>query len=159
MFEKFRIEFRWSSIFTAISIVWVYAEKYLGLHDTYIEYHSIVSLVLLIPFALSIYMCLRAKKETIYKGNMSWQKAFVSGALLSLLVAALSIGTTYVMVEYVSPKFFEIAIQKSVAQGADKDMIQQFFNLNAYISQGIMFYLAFGVMISAILALLLKSKT
>jgi cytochrome b561 len=158
MLERFKIEFKWASIFTAISIIWVYVEKYLGLHSEHIEFHSIVGLIIIIPFALSIYLCLKEKKREYYKGNMTWQKAFLSGALLSLLIAGLSIGTTYVMTQYVSPDFFEVAIEKSVAQGTDRELMEQFFNLNAYISQGIMFYLAFGVMISALFALVIRSK-
>jgi len=136
----------------------MYTEKYLGLHDEHIEYHSIVGLVIIVPLALSIYLCLKEKKRDYYNGEMTWQKAFLSGALLSLVIAGLSIGTTYVMTQYVSPDFFSVAIEKSVAKGTNREMMEQFFNLNSYISQGIMFYLAFGVMISALMALIIRSK-
>jgi RsiW-degrading membrane proteinase PrsW (M82 family) len=157
--EKFKIEFKWASIFTAINLIWVYIEKYLGLHDKYIDYHSIVGLVILIPFSLCILMSIRQKREEYYKGDMTWQKAFLSGALLSLVVAGLSAGPVYVMSEYVSPDFFEIAKSKSLGRGATEEMVKQFFNLNAYISQAIMFYLAFGVMISALIGLVVKRKS
>lgn len=156
--EKFKIEFKWASIFTAINLIWVYIEKYLGLHDQHIDYHSIVSLVMLIPFALCIFMSLKQKREAYYNGKMTWQKAFLSGALLSLVVAGLSAGPVYVMSQYISPDFFEMAKSESLKRGASDEMVNQFFNLNAYISQAIMFYLAFGVMISAVIGLILKRK-
>lgn len=158
MLDKFKIEFKWASIFTAINLLWVYAEKYLGLHNEYIEYHSIVGLVIILPLVLCIYLCLKEKKKEHHNGSITWQKAFLSGALLSLVIAALSIGTTYVMTQYISPDFFETAIETSVAQGTNRELMEQFFNLNSYISQGIMFYLAFGVMISALFALVIRSK-
>jgi hypothetical protein len=157
--EKFKIEFKWASIFTGINLIWVYVEKYLGLHDDYIDYHSIAGLVILIPYAFCIFMSLKQKKEEYYKGQITWQKAFASGALISLLVAGLSPGPVYVMSEYVSPDFFENAISKSLERGATPEMANQFFSLNAYISQGIMFYLAFGIMISAVVGLVLKQKS
>lgn len=156
--EKFKIEFKWASMFTGINLIWVYIEKYLGLHDEHIDYHSIVGLVILVPFTISIFMSLRQKREEYYEGNITWQKAFLSGSLLSLLVAGLSAGPVYVMTQYISPDFFEIAKAKSINRGATQDMADQFFNLNAYISQAIMFYLAFGIMISAVVGLFLKQK-
>jgi len=156
--EKFKIEIKWASIFTAINLVWIYIEKYLGLHDEYIDYHSIVSLVMILPLVFVIFMSLNQKKKEYYNGKITWQKAFISGALLSLLIAGLSPGPIYVMAEYVSPDFFENAISKMSELGSNTKITEGFFNLNTYISQAIMFYLAFGIMISAILGLIIKKK-
>lgn len=157
--DKFKIEFKWASIFTAINLIWVYFEKYLGLHDNHIDKHALTGLILLVPFAFCIFMSLRQKREEYYNGEMSWQKAFLSGALLSLLVAGLSAGPVYVMSQYISPDFFELARAKSIEKGASEEIANQLINLNAYISQVIMFYLAFGVMISAIVGLIVKRKS
>ncbi|MBS3737729.1 MAG: DUF4199 domain-containing protein [Psychroflexus sp.] len=157
--EKFKIEFKWASIFTGINLIWIYIEKYLGLHSEYIDYHSIVSLVMLLPLSLCIFMSLSQKRQDYYKGEMTWQKAFLSGSLLSLLVAGLSPGPVYVMAEYVSPEFFEIAQNASAERGVSQKLTKQLFNLNTYISQAIMFYLAFGVMISAIVGLFVKRQS
>lgn len=157
--EKFKIEFKWASIFTGINLIWIYIEKYLGLHNEYIDYHSIVSLVMLIPLSLCIFMSLSQKRQDYYNGKMTWQKAFLSGSLLSLLVAGLSPGPIYVMTQYVSPDFFEIARNASAERGVNQEITKQLFNLNTYISQAIMFYLAFGVMISAIVGLIVQKKS
>lgn len=157
--EKFKIEFKWASIFTGLNLIWIYIEKYLGLHDEYIEYQTIASLIILLPLGLCIFMSLKQKRQEYYKGEMSWQKAFLSGSLLSLLVAGLSPGPIYVMTQYVSPDFFEIAKTASLERGMSKEFSEQLFNLNTYISQAIMFYLAFGVMISAIVGLIVKQKS
>ncbi len=157
--EKFKIEFKWASLFTGINLIWIYIEKYLGLHDEHIDYHSIVSLVMLLPLSFCIFMSLKQKREEYYKGEMTWQKAFLSGSLLSLLVAGLSPGPIYVMSQYVSPEFFDIAQNASAERGVSKELTKQLFNLNTYISQAIMFYLAFGVMISAIVGLIIRKQT
>lgn len=157
--EKFKIEFKWASIFTAINLIWIYIEKYLGLHDKYIDYHSIVSLVMLLPLVFAIIMALKQKKRDYYKGEMTWQKAFASGALLSLLIAGLSPGPIYVMSEFVSPNFFEIALSKGIAKGIPEDFAKQLYNLDAYIKSAIFFYLAFGIMISAVVGLIIKKRS
>lgn len=157
--EKFKIEFKWASIFTAINLVWIYIEKYLGLHDEHIDYHSIVGLVMLFPLGFVIYMSLKQKKRDYYKGEMTWQKAFVSGALLSLLIAGLSPGPIYVMSEFVSPDFFEIALSKGIAKGIPEEFANQLYNLDAYIKSAIFFYLAFSIMISAVVGLVIKNRS
>ncbi|RRO16795.1 DUF4199 domain-containing protein [Flavobacteriaceae bacterium 14752] len=157
--EKFKIEFKWASIFTGINLIWVYLEKYLGLHNEHISYHSIVSLIMLLPLSFCIFMSLKQKRQEYYKGEMTWQKAFFSGSLLSLLVAGLSPGPIYVMTQYVSPDFFEVAKTASADRGVPLELTKQLFNLNTYISQAIMFYLAFGVMISAIVGLIVKRNS
>jgi len=159
MLDRFKIEFRWASIFTAINLVWVYVEKYLGFHDELSYLHPVLSFLLIIPIGICIFFSLKQKRETYYSGHITWQKAFMSGAFLSLLIAALSIGTVYVMTLYVSPDFFDNAIKISVEKGANEAFVEQRFNLNAYIKDTMMFYLAAGVMISALMALLIKSKT
>lgn len=159
LMEKFKIEFKWASIFTGINLLWIYVEKYLGLHDEYVDYHVLVGLVMLLPLVFCIYSSLKQKREEYYNGTITWQKAFLSGALLSLLVAGLSPGPIYVMSTYVSPDFFDNAIAKSIERGTAKEVANQYFNLNAYISQAIMFYLAFGVMISALVGLILRRKS
>lgn len=157
--EKFKIEFKWASIFTAINLIWIYVEKYLGLHDEYVDFQSIVSLVMILPLCFVIYMALKQKKKDYYKGEMTWQKAFVSGALLSLLIAGLSPGPIYVMSEFVSPDFFEIAKSKAINNGLPEDFASQLYNLDAYIKSAIMFYLAFGIMIAAVLGLIVKKRS
>jgi len=157
--EKFKIEFKWASIFTAINLIWIYIEKYLGLHDEYIDYHSIVGLVMLLPLIFVIYRSLKQKKHEYYKGEMTWQKAFISGVLLSLLIAGLSPGPIYVMSEFVSPDFFDIILSKGISKGIPEDFARQLYNLDAYIKSAIFFYLAFGVMISAVVGLVIKKRS
>ena len=159
MLDRFKVEFRWASIFTAINLVWVYIEKSLGFHDELSFIHPVLSFLLILPIGACIFFSIRQKRETYYSGQITWQKAFMSGAFLSLLIAALSIGTVYIMAQYVSPDFFENAIKISVEKGADEDFVKQSFNLNAYIKDTMMFYLASGVMVSAIIALIMRSKT
>jgi hypothetical protein len=157
--EKFKIEFKWASIFTAINILWVYAEKYLGLHDEQSFIHPIISYVLIVPITICIFFSLRQKRDDYYSGKITWQKAFLSGALFSLLIAGLSPGTIYVMTQYISPDFFNNAIQTSIEKGSDEKFVNEIFNLNSYIQSTMMLYLSFGVMISAIVGLVVKRNT
>lgn len=156
--DKYKIEFKWASVFTGINLVWIYIEKYLGLHDKYIDYHSIVGLVMVLPLVAVIYVSLKQKKQDYYKGEITWQKAFFSGALLSLLIAGLSPGPVYVMSELVSTNFFELLKSRAINKGLAENFATQLYSLDAYIKNAIMFYLAFGIMISAVVGLLVKKR-
>ncbi len=157
--EKFKIEFKWASIFTGINMLWVYAEKLLGFHDEQSFIHPILSYILVFPISVCIFLSLRQKRDQYYSGHITWQKAFLSGALFSLLIAGLSPGTIYVMTQYISPDFFENAIRTSIQKGSDEKFINEIFNLNAYIQSTMMLYLSFGVMVSAIAGLIVKRKS
>jgi len=157
--EKFKIEFKWASIFTAINIIWVYLEKYLGLHDENSFIHPIVSYLVIIPISVCIIFSLRQKRDDYFSGNISWQKAFLSGALFSLLIAGLSPGTIYLMTQFISPDFFENAIRTSLEKGSKENFVNEIFNLNAYIKSTMMLYLSFGVMISALVGFFVKRKS
>jgi len=109
--KKFEIELKWASVFTAISIAWVYLEKYLGYHDAKVSSQAIFSFWLLIPQALIYVVAIREKREKYYKGEITWQKAFISGVVLSAVIAGLSPAAIYLMLEVVSPEFLSSIVE------------------------------------------------
>jgi hypothetical protein len=138
----------------------IHRYKYVvGLCRKAIRFSPILSYILVFPISVCIFLSLRQKRDQYYSGHITWQKAFLSGALFSLLIAGLSPGTIYVMTQYISPDFFENAIRTSIQKGSDEKFINEIFNLNAYIQSTMMLYLSFGVMVSAIAGLIVKRKS
>ncbi|NEV92714.1 DUF4199 domain-containing protein [Psychroflexus sp. YR1-1] len=156
--KKFDIELKWASVFTALSIAWVYFEKYLGYHDEFVNTQAIFSFWLLIPQALTYVLAIREKREKYYDGQITWQKAFISGVILSAIIGGLSPAAVYIMVEFVSPEYLSNVVEAKAAQGMPREGAEQIYNLNAMVIQAIFNNLASGVFFSAVIALIFRNK-
>ncbi|MBZ9629106.1 DUF4199 domain-containing protein [Psychroflexus sp. CAK57W] len=156
--KKFEIELKWASAFTAISIAWVYFEKFLGYHDGMVSSQAIFSFWLMIPQALIYVVAIRQKRERYYNGEITWQKAFISGVVLSAIIAGLSPAAIYIMLEFVSPDFLANIVEAKAEQGMPREGLRQIYNLNSMVTQAIFNNLGTGVFFSAIIALFLKNK-
>ncbi|MBZ9651716.1 DUF4199 domain-containing protein [Psychroflexus montanilacus] len=156
--KKFEIELKWASAFTAISIAWVYFEKFLGYHDANVSSQAIFSFWLMVPQALVYVVSIRQKREKYYGGEITWQKAFISGVVLSAIIAGLSPAAVYLMTEFISPEFLSNIVEVRAEQGVPREGLEQIYNLNSLVSQAIFNNLATGVFFSAVIALFLKNK-
>lgn len=156
--KKFEIELKWASAFTAISIAWVYFEKYLGYHDTNVSSQPIFSFWLMVPQALIYIVAIRQKRERYYGGEITWQKAFISGVVLSAIIVGLSPAAVYLMTEFISPEFMSNIVEVRAEQGLPREGLEQIYNLNTMLRDAIFNNLATGVFFSAIIALFLKNK-
>ena len=58
----------------------------------------------------------------------------------------------------IAPEFFPNMIEYSVSKGNSREVAENYFNLSSYILQSIFGTLSFGVVISAIVALILQTK-
>lgn len=155
-----KTEFKWTIIFILMSMLWIFLEKVSGLHDEYIEQHRIYTNLFAIPAILIYVLAVREKKHKAYNGIISYKKAFISGLILTLMIALLSPLSTYVSVEYISPNYFGNAIRKTV----ELEMMTQieaveYFNTSNYMLQSLIFALIFGIVTTAIVALFIRSKS
>lgn len=156
--KKFEIELKWASAFTAISIAWVYFEKFLGYHDEMVSSQAVFSFWLLVPQALIYIVAIRQKRERFYNGEITWQKAFISGVVLSAIIAGLSPAAIYIMVEFVSPEFLSNIVEVRAEQGVPREGLEQIYNLNSMVTQAIFNNLATGVFFAAVIGLIFKNK-
>lgn len=133
-------------------------EKAMGWHDEHIQYHIVYSLLIIFPQALLFYFALIEKKKKYYQGKITWQQAFLSGGVLSLLIAGISPATMYYMHTFLSPNFLPLAIEKFVASGGDEATAQSYHSLEAYIKNAILFNVSMGIVLSAIVGVFVKTK-
>jgi hypothetical protein len=136
----------------------VYFEKYLGYHDTNVSSQPIFSFWLMVPQALIYIVAIRQKRERYYGGEITWQKAFISGVVLSAIIAGLSPAAVYLMTEFISPEFMSNIVEVRAEQGVPREGLEQIYNLNTMLRDAIFNNLATGVFFSAIIALFLKNK-
>ena len=157
--EKFRIELKWGVYFTIAALAWAYLEKALGWHDVLIAKHAIyTNLFGLVAIVIYVF-AIKEKKADHYNGYMTWTQGFISGCIVSAIVAALSPLAQYLTSEFISPDYFKNVITYTVENRVmTQKGAEAYFSLNSYIIQGVFGALALGVVTSGIVALFFRSK-
>jgi len=157
--KKFSIEFKWAVNFSIASLIWMIVEKSTGLHDVHIDKYYIYSNVFALVAVAIYFFALLDKKKNFYNNAIDWKQGFVSGIILSFFIALLSPLVQYVSFEYISPKYFENFIGHAVAnKSLTLDQAKAYYSINSYILQGVSNALSMGVITSAIVALVIRTK-
>ncbi len=157
--KKVAIEIKWGIVFFAVNLVWVVLEKAVGLHDTYVDKQLIYTNLFAIPAVLVYVLALIDKRKNAYNNKMSWLQGFISGLIISLVVAVLSPVTQILAQHYLSPEYFENIIAYNVKAGhMSRIEAEGYFNLNSYIYMSMRSALVMGAVTSAIVALFVRKK-
>ena len=157
--KKFSIEIKWGIIFSIASLVWMIVENYFGLHDVHIDKQSIYTNLFAIVAIGIFFMAIKEKKNVFFKGNMSWKQGFISGVILSIVIAVLSPIVQYITFTFISPDFFRNIIKYAVENKVQtQEQAEIYFSLKSYFLQGIFGSLSMGVITAAIVSLFLKTK-
>ncbi len=159
MMKKYSIEIKWAALFSVMSLTWMFLEKMIGLHDVYIDKHMYYTNLIAIPAILIYVFALLEKKKKFYNGNMNFGQAFVSGTIISVIVAVLSPLVQTITSLGITPDYFKNAIKYAV----DNKLMAQaeadaFFNLNNYIIQGLYGAIIMGIITTAIVGFFVKTK-
>ncbi|WP_372919952.1 DUF4199 domain-containing protein [Salegentibacter sp.] len=157
--KNYTIEIKWGIIFFVVSLLWMYFEKAMGWHDVLISSHPLYTNFFGL-LAIAIYLfAIYDKRKNYFQGKMSWKQGFVSGVILTIVVALLSPLGQYITHEFISPDYFKNAIAHSAENSPmEKEDAEAYFNLQSYIIQSVSGALMMGVVTSAIVALVLKRK-
>lgn len=157
--KKFTIEIKWAVIFTIAGLLWMFLEKKLGWHDALIAKQPIYTMLFAIIAILIFVLAIKDKKVNFYNNNMDWKQGFLSGCIVSLIVAILSPLSQYITVEFISPNYFENAINNAVLNNKmTLENAKYFFNLKSYLFQAAFGGLSVGIVTSAIIAYFIKTK-
>ncbi|MEJ2004765.1 MAG: DUF4199 domain-containing protein [Cyclobacteriaceae bacterium] len=158
--KNLRIEIKWGIIFTIALMLWTLLERLFGLHSTHIDKQPVYTLFFIIPAFVIYYLALVEKRETYYAGQMNWTQGFVSGLVISIVVSLLSPVSQFITHEFISPNYFENAIEYGVSSGQFETHAQaeETFNLVSYIFESMIFAVISGAVTSAIVAIFTKKK-
>lgn len=158
--KKFAIEIKWAIISIIIFLAWMTLEKQLGFHDEKLKWQMVFTLLILFPTFLIYYLALRDKKKNYYQNNMNWKQGFISSIVISFVVAIFSPISQFITHEFITPDYFEKMISLSVeSKRMTLEQAQNYFNLSAYIWESISGGISMGVVIGAIVAYLIRTKT
>lgn len=157
--KKIKIEIKWAVIFVLMMLGWMVLEKSLGYHDEKIADHPIFTNFVAIP-SIAIYVfALLDKKKNFYYGLMSYKQGFLSGLIISVIVALLSPLSQYIVIEFITPEYFPNVINYAVSSGEmTQEAAESYFNLKSYMIQSVIGALGMGTVTSAIVAIFVKSK-
>ena len=157
--KKYQIELKWALVFLGMTLIWMIGEKLLGYHSEKIDQHEVITNFIAIP-AIAVYVfALLDKKKNFYKGQMNYLQGFISGIIISVIVAAISPLTQYLTSVVISPEYFPNIIKYAVDNGkATQAEAISYFNLKSYITYGVIGALGMGAVTSAIVALFVKTK-
>jgi len=157
--KKFATEIKWGVIFTVAALLWMVLEKVLGWHDAHIDKHAIyTNFFAVIAIALFVFALIEKRNKDL-GGKMTWVQGFVSGIIISVIIAILSPLSQYITHEFITPDYFQNAIANAVENaGMTQENAEVFFNFKSYVIQATFGALGMGIVTSAIVALFVRKK-
>lgn len=157
--NKYQTEIKWAVIFSLATLAWMFLEKTLGWHDEYIDKHAIYTNLFALV-AITIYvLALLDKRKTDYHGKMNWKQGFISGIILSIVIALFSPIVQYITANTITPEYFPNAIKYIVESGKmGQETAESYFNLKSYVLQGVFGALSMGIVTAAIVAYFVRKQ-
>jgi hypothetical protein len=147
------IEMKWAFFFIMMMLLWMVMEKLVGLHDVYIDQHAVYTNFVAIPAILIYFFALRDKRETFYKGKMTYTQGLVSGLIITAIVTVITPALQFVTSTFITPEYFQNASEYAVSQGMmSAEQAAEYFNTNSYIIQASIAAPIMGIMTSLIVA-------
>ena len=157
--KSYSIEIKWAIRFTLLTLAWVIGEKMMGLHDLYIKDYAMCSLLFIFPAFLFFYLAIAEKKKYSFNNQMMWKQGFVTGIVISFIIALLNPIAQLVIYKSITPHFFENIVEyKTKNTSMTLKTAQDIFNLKSYIIQTSFSGLSYGVITGAIVSLFLRNK-
>lgn len=135
-------------------------EKLLGWHDQYIDYHMYLTNLFAIPAVVVMAMGLVEKKKKDYHGQMSFKEGMISGIIISVIIAAFSPLTQWIISYVITPDYFATVIKRSVEIGyfATTEQAQAHFNYPNYAKQSVLGALMMGIITTFVVVLFIRTK-
>ena len=158
--EKFKIEFKWAVIYSICLLIWMYFEKTMGWHDEKVKFQPIYTMLFGFIIVIIYVLALLDKKKNYYNNFIDWKQSFLSGAILSLLVALFTPFVLYITFEYLSPEYFKNIINYKIQNSKmTLEDAEKYFSLSNYMYTNAFSNLSNGIVISAIISYFIKSKS
>ena len=158
--KNYAIELKWAVNYSIASILWMIFEKTVGWHDQLLS-KQILYTNLFVFVAMTIYvLALLDKKNKDYNGIITWKQGFISGMMLSFIIAAFSPIVNYIIYTYITPGYFDKMINLIMTEKKQTlAHVSALYNMKSFIIQGISNGLSMGVTFGAIIAYFIKTKT
>ncbi len=157
--KPYTTEIKWGILFTLMALLWMVIEKTMGWHDEKISQHATLTNIFAIPATALYVFALLDKRKRDLNGKMTWLQGFVSGLIISGVVAFLSPASQWVTHTLITPNYFPNMIAYAVASGnSTQEEAERFFSLSSYMMQGMIGAMIMGTVTAAIAAIFIKKR-
>jgi len=157
--RKFEIEIKWAVAYNIVFILWTVLEKALGWHDVRVGVQPLYTNLFFLAIVPIYVLELRDKRKNCYTAHMTWAQGFISGTIMSVIAALINPIALSISYEVISPEFLHNISRYYIEHHHfTAEKAAQYFSLRSYIIQNTSAGISFGVLISAIVALSVKSK-
>ena len=158
--KNYALELKFAINFSIASLLWMILEKTLGWHDQYLAKQMLyTNLFAFVAIAIFVFALLEKKKKD-YNGVITWRQGFISGMILSFIIAVFSPLVNYITYTYITPGYFDKMINLIVSEKKQTvEQVTALYNMKSFIFQGISNGLSMGVTFGAIVAYFIKTKT
>ncbi|MBY5959716.1 DUF4199 domain-containing protein [Membranicola marinus] len=154
--RKYEIEIKWGLIFIVATLIWMGIENVVGLHTVHIDKHMYYTNLFGIVAIILYVLALLDKRRNFYNNRMSWKQGFISGLIITLIIAAFSPLTQLIVHKIIAPSYFTNAIEYGASLGKDPETLAGYFNLRSYIVQSLFGTFSLGMVTSAVVALFVR---
>lgn len=153
------IEIFWGVIYIVLSVGWIYFESTMGWHGPEIDKHAGFSILFALPAMFVYWLALIHKRKSHYHGFMTWQQGFISGIVLTLVIFLLAPLVQILYHKVISPEYLPNMVEFTTKiENRDRAEMESFFTLGNFIFQAMKDALLWGVVASALAALLTMRK-
>lgn len=139
----------------ATMLVWMILERAVGLHDEHIDKHQYLTNLFAIPAIVVYVLALLDKRKNFFNGTMTYMQGFVSGLIITIIVAVFSPLLQWIISTIITPDYFSNVIAYSVETGYFETLkeAEDYFNLSNYMVQSAVGALIMGIVTTAIVAI------
>lgn len=157
--KKYALEIKWAFVFSALTLLWVFLEKSVGLHGPHIAKQPLY-VYLFAPVAIAVYvLAIREKKLKTFSGRLTWKQGLVSGIYLSAFIAILNPLVQYVSFAVISPEFLPNMIRYVTEKNLmTPPQAQMMYSLNTLYLQGAFSALSMGIVTAAAVSYFVRTK-
>ena len=155
----------------AISVagfLWLLLEFSLGLHSTRIDYQPFFTWMSIIIPIIGLYWAAKAKRDRFYKGKINFIQSAKTGIIVTAVSSIISPLLAWLYVSVINPFYFSTMIshRKQMIEELNLSSLEeksikineafQYFNTSNYIIQSFLAVLIIGLVLSLIIAALIK---
>jgi hypothetical protein len=156
--KKFATEIKWGIRYAFLWILWLFIEKSSGYYEAKISDHALYSALFTFVTLFVYFVALKEKKNTFFKGEMTWKQGCITGIFLTVVMTVLTPFCQIIFHKAIAPEFFPNMIAYSMSNGNSRETAENYFSLSNYILQSAFGTLSLGVVLSAVVALFLQTK-
>lgn len=157
--KLFKTEIKYAFVFFLMTLIWMCIERLVGLHSTHIDKHPYYTNLYAIPAILVYVVALREKRETYFSGIISYKQSFLSGLVMTIFITLLSPISQYITSTYITPHFFENAINYAVSNHRlSMEEAVNYFNLENYLKESLIGALFMGTITTAVASIFIRKK-